>query len=91
MLKRKGRREKETEGSTGVGVTPAKSGLIRSRTVPPAVIVHFFAKMTSLEPHIDEVQTGEAVAQMERLAEMEMTRANNIIVQDEINNHPRNE
>ena len=91
MLKRKGRREKETEGSTGVGVTPAKSGLIRSRTVPPAVIVHFFAKMTSLEPHIDEVQTGEAVAQMERLAEMEMTRANNIIVQDEINNRPRNE
>ena len=88
----KSRREKETEGSRGVGMTPTKSGLIRSRTVPPAVILHFVAKIASLEPHIEEVQAAEAVARMDRLAEMEMTRANNIIVHgDEINNRPRKE
>ena len=88
----KSRREKETEGIRGVGVAPAKSGIIRYHTVPPAVIFHFVANIASLEPHIEEVQDAEAVARMDRLADMDMTQDNNIIVHgDDINNRPRKE
>ena len=69
-----------------------KSGVIRSRTIPPAVVSHFVAKIEALQPHIEEVQEAEAVAKMDRLAEMEATRAQNIIEHaSEINKRPKKE
>jgi ATP-dependent RNA helicase DDX27 len=56
-----------------------KSAVIRSRAVPAAVIGHFVAKIQSLEPHIEEVREAEAVARMDRLADMEAAKAQNII------------
>lgn len=57
----------------------SSTGLIRSRTIPQAVISHFVTKITSLESHVKEVIVAEAVARMDRIAEMEATRAQNII------------
>jgi ATP-dependent RNA helicase DDX27 len=68
------------------------TGVIRSRTIPPAVVTHFVEKIQSLEPHIDEVLQAEAVAKMDRLAEMEAVRAQNIIEHsDEIQSRPQRE
>jgi ATP-dependent RNA helicase DDX27 len=61
------------------GRDAGKSGVIRSRTIPPAVVAHFVAKIESLEPHVEEVLQAEAVARLDRLAEMEAMRAKNII------------
>ena len=68
------------------------SGVIRSRTIPPAVVSHFVAKIASLEPHVEEVLAAEAVARMDRIAEMEAMRAQNIIAhKDEIKSRPQRE
>ena len=39
------------------------TGVIRSRTVPQAVLNHFVAKIQSLEPHIEEVKAAEVSIQ----------------------------
>jgi len=83
MIASSGDRDKKSLSSTGA---------IRSRTVPPAVVMHFAAKITSLEPHIKEVKAAEAVARMDRIAEMEATKAQNIIEHwDEIKSRPQRE
>lgn len=61
------------------GSDKSKVALIRSRSVPPAVIAHFRAKIASLETTIREVLEAEAVARMDRVTEMEASRASNII------------
>lgn len=69
-----------------------ETGVIRSRTIPPAVMSHFSAKIESLESHIEEVLQAEAVAKMDRIAEMEATRAQNIIEHSkEIQSKPKKE
>ena len=55
------------------------TGAIRSRTIPTAVLKHFAAKIVSLEPHLKEVMAAEAVAKMDRIAEIEAKRAQNLI------------
>jgi ATP-dependent RNA helicase DDX27 len=67
-----------------------KKSIIRSRSIPAAVIAHFVMKIKSLEEHIEEVLQAEAVARMDRLAEMEVMRAQNIIEHaDEIKSRPQ--
>lgn len=68
------------------------AGVIRSRTIPSAVVAHFVAKINSLEQHIKEVMDAEAVAKMDRIAEMEAMRAQNIIEHNsEIKARPQKE
>lgn len=68
------------------------SGIIRSRAIPPAVISHFAEKIQTLEPHVDEVMQAEEVARMDRIAEMEAIKAQNIIEHsDEIKSRPQRE
>lgn len=55
------------------------TGAIRSRTIPGAVLKHFTAKIVSLESKIKEVMEAELVAKMDRIADMEMNKAQNII------------
>ena len=57
----------------------ATSAVIRSRSIPAAVIGHFVAKIESLQEHLDEVLQAEAVARMDRLAEMEANKVQNLI------------
>lgn len=79
------RNEKKSKGSF-------ESGVIRSRSVPPAVVSHFTAKIKSLAPHVEEVIQAEAIARMDRLAEMEVIKASNIIEHsDEIMARPQRE
>ena len=67
-----------------------KNAIIRSRSIPAAVIGHFVLKIKSLEQHVEEVLQAEAVARMDRLAEMEVMRAQNIIEHsDEIKSRPQ--
>ena len=80
------------EKSTAGDSSASKSGIIRSRTIPPAVVAHFVAKIKSLEPHVEEVLQAEAVARLDRLAEMEALRAKNIIEHsDDIKSRPQRE
>jgi ATP-dependent RNA helicase DDX27 len=66
--------------------------MIRTRTVPSAVITHFVTKIQSLEDHVKEVLQAEAVAKMDRIAEMELTKAKNLIEHhDEIHTRPQRE
>lgn len=68
------------------------AGVIRSRTIPAAVVSHFVAKINSLEDNIKEVLDAEAVARLDRITEMEMMRAQNIIEHsDEIKRRPQKE
>lgn len=68
------------------------NAVIRTRTVPPKVIAHFVAKIESLEGHVEEVLQAEAVAKMDRIAEMELTKAQNLIEhEDEIKSRPQRE
>mmetsp|Transcript_21764 Transcript_21764/g.52623 ORF Transcript_21764/g.52623 Transcript_21764/m.52623 type:complete len:941 (+) Transcript_21764:72-2894(+) len=68
------------------------TGLIRSRTIPPAVVAHFVAKINSLEQHVKEVMDAEAVARLDRITEMEMMRVKNIIEHsDSIKARPQKE
>jgi ATP-dependent RNA helicase DDX27 len=74
----------------GSGATRTQNAVIRSRSIPPAVIAHFVKKIKSLEEHVQEVLQAEAIARMDRLAEMEATKAENIIQHsDEIKARPQ--
>lgn len=67
-------------------------GVIRSRTVPLAVVAHFVAKINSLEQHVNEVKDAEAVARLDRITEMEAMRAMNILEHDkDIKSRPKKE
>jgi ATP-dependent RNA helicase DDX27 len=81
----KNRRQKQDNMSQPTGV-------IRSRTIPPAVVAHFVAKINSLEPSVKEVMDAEAVARLDRITEMEAIRAKNIIEHsEEIEKRPKRE
>ena len=68
------------------------TGVIRSRTIPSAVVAHFVAKINSLAQHVKEVMDAEAVAKMDRIAEMEAMRVQNIIEhKNEIQARPQKE
>eukprot|EP00980_Cylindrotheca_fusiformis_P029441 scaffold23476_cov125-Cylindrotheca_fusiformis.AAC.9 len=68
----------------------SQTATIRSRSIPAGVISHFVAKIYSLEEHVEEVLQAEAVARMDRVAEMEAARAQNIIEHsDEIKARPQ--
>merc|ERR1712174_109968 len=56
-----------------------QDALIQSRTIPPKVITHFTNKIKSLEYHITQVLSAEHVAKIDRLAQMEVQKAQNII------------
>lgn len=69
-----------------------QTGTIRSRSTPAAVVAHFVAKIQSLEPHLKEVMQAEAVARLDRLADMEATKAQNLIEHSsEIKSRPQRE
>ncbi|KAI2509966.1 DEAD box helicase-like protein [Fragilaria crotonensis] len=76
------------DASKGIG----QSGIIRSRTIPQGVVAHFVAKIKSLESHVEEVYQAEAIAKMDRLAEMEVMKAQNLIEHaEEIKSRPQRE
>lgn len=88
----KKRKEKEKKKAAPPGSSSVGSGVIRSRAIPPAVVTHFVSKIKAMEPHIAEVLQAEAVARMDRLAEMEAIKAQNIIQHsDEIQSRPQRE
>lgn len=69
-----------------------ESGVIRSRSIPAAVVAHFVTKIQSLESHVEEIMQAEVVAKMDRIAEMEALRATNLIMHsDEIKTRPERE
>ncbi len=70
--------QKKARGNTQKSIMDS-TGAIRSRTIPTAVLKHFAAKIISLESHIEEVIAAEAVAKMDRIAEMEANKAKNLI------------
>jgi len=83
--------KRKSKGASSAASASAK-GVIRSRSIPAAVIAHFAAKIETLEPHLEEVLQAEAVARMDRIAEMEATKAMNIIEHaDEIKARPQRE
>ena len=69
----------KNKSPTTTAVVAAEKGVIRSRSIPAAVVAHFAAKIQTLEPHLEEVLQAEAVARMDRIAEMEAIKAQNII------------
>jgi ATP-dependent RNA helicase DDX27 len=78
--------------SDGTKNGPFKSGVIRSRSIPAAVVVHFVNKIKSLESHVEEILQAEVVARMDRIVEMEAIKAQNIIERsDEIKARPARE
>lgn len=69
-----------------------ESGVIRSRSVPQAVVAHFVGMIESMEDHIDEIMQAEEVARMDRIAEMEVIKAQNLIEHgNEIKSRPQRE
>ena len=48
-------KKKSSSSKQNEGKTRFKSAVIRSRSIPTAVISHFVAKITSLEEHVEEV------------------------------------
>ena len=90
IMKDAAEKKKSSSSKQNEGKTRFKSAVIRSRSIPTAVISHFVAKITSLEEHVEEVLQAEAIARMDRLAEMEAARAQNIIKHsDEIKSRPQ--
>jgi ATP-dependent RNA helicase DDX27 len=84
--------DKTKRGSAKGAANVAKSGVIRSRTIPQGVVAHYVEKIRSLQPHVDEVYQAEAIAKMDRLAEMEVMKAQNMIEHaDEIKSRPQRE
>jgi ATP-dependent RNA helicase DDX27 len=79
--------------SKDAGAAPSKTAaIIRTRTVPPAVIQHFADKIKSLEKQVEEVRVAEKVAKLDRIAEMEAIRAQNLIEHhEEIHARPKRE
>ncbi|KAL3923355.1 MAG: hypothetical protein SGILL_001707 [Bacillariaceae sp.] len=81
---------KKIKQDNNSGSNRNQNAVIRSRSIPAAVIVHFVKKIDSLEEHVEEVMQAEAVARLDRLAEMEATRAENIIrYSDDIKSRPQ--
>ena len=69
----------KNKGSSGKGAEVGpKTGVIRTRTIPPAVIAHFVDKIETLESHVEEVLQAEAVARMDRLADDEEEENDNL-------------
>jgi ATP-dependent RNA helicase DDX27 len=92
LLKESHHKTKGSADPIGSFSTNETTGVIRTRAIPAAVIAHFAAKIQSLEPHYEEVLQAETVARMDRLAEMEVTRAQNLIEHaDEIKQRPQKE
>ena len=91
------RRMEESKAKHGKMKASSSTGAIRSRSIPAAVMPaavmkHFAAKIISLEPHIKEVYAAEAVARMDRVAEMEANKAKNLIKHgDDIKTRPQRE
>jgi ATP-dependent RNA helicase DDX27 len=84
--------EKVKRNTESLSVGPMQSGIIRSRTIPQGVVAHFTEKIKSLEPHVEEVYQAESVAKMDRIAEMEAVKAQNLIEHaDEIKSRPQRE
>ena len=82
--------EREKVANENSSARHSKNAIIRSRSIPGPVIAHFVMKIKSLEQHVEEVLQAEAVARMDRLAEMEVQRAQNIIEHsDEIKSRPQ--
>mmetsp|Transcript_26552 Transcript_26552/g.64720 ORF Transcript_26552/g.64720 Transcript_26552/m.64720 type:complete len:852 (-) Transcript_26552:2372-4927(-) len=83
-------KKKKDDSEKNQDPSQKRTAVIRSRSIPAAVIAHFAAKIASLEDHVEEVLQAEAVARMDRVAEMEAARAQNIIQHaDEINSRPQ--
>jgi len=81
------KKKKDSKGSKGGA--GAVEAIIKSRTIPTSVISFFNKKIVKLQPHIKEVIAAEAVAKLDRRTEMEMTKAENIILHaDEIKSRP---
>jgi len=92
VIRDAGEKRKRVEGKGGRDSASSSTGVIRSRTVPQAVLMHFVAKIHSLEPHIQEVMAAEAVAKMDRIAEMEAMKVENLIQHgSEIKSRPQRE
>lgn len=92
VIKDAAQKRQQMENSNQAQNTSFTTGAIRSRTVPPAVVSHFTAKINSLKPHIDQVLAAEAVARFDRIAEMEAIKAQNIITHwEEIQSRPQKE
>lgn len=92
VIRDAGEKRKRIEGKGLKDSAASSTGVIRSRTVPQAVLAHFVAKINSLEPHIKEVIAAEAVAKMDRIAEMEAMKVENLIQHgDEIKSRPQRE
>jgi ATP-dependent RNA helicase DDX27 len=83
---------KDNAMKTASSAEATAKGIIRSRSIPTAVVAHFAAKIQTLEQHVEEVMEAEVVAKMDRLAEMEVTKAQNLIEHaDEIAHRPAKE
>jgi len=92
VIRDAGEKRKRVEGNGGRDSAASSTGVIRSRTVPQAVLAHFVAKIHSLEPHIQEVMAAEAIAKMDRIAEMEAMKVENLIQHgSEIKSRPQRE
>lgn len=86
------RRDLQKENNVMSKDTDASTGMIRSRTIPPAVVNHFVTKIDSLKEKIEEVKQAEMVAKLDRIAEMEAMKAQNVIEhRDEILSRPQKE
>ena len=59
VIRDAGEKRKRVEGNGVRDSAASSTGVIRSRTVPQAVLAHFVAKIHSLEPHIQEVMAAE--------------------------------
>ena len=83
---------KDAEKKNTKKVKEGRGAVIRSRTVPLSAISHFNKKIISLQEHIEEIKVAEEVAKIDRLAQMEATRAQNIMIHsDEIAARPKKE
>ena len=70
-------------------VRSSPEGSIKSRAIAPSVVAHFEQKAAEREPQIEQLLSEEAAERRNRQAEMEVERAQNLIVhQDEIASRP---
>ena len=80
--------EEKNKGKKGGKKSTA--AVIRSRTVPAAVISHFNKKIAKLQTHLEDILAAEQVARLDRIADMEATKVANILTHEkEIKARPR--
>lgn len=72
-------RDAEDKAGSHRSQTSRQDGIIRSRTIPGSVVSFFVEKIKLLESDVRDILRAEAVARMDRLAEMEAAKAQNII------------